>query len=150
MGINAKEFESRTALGKVHLASFATVVDAANIMIGVAPCDGEIVGFIVGQLTAGTTGVDVSYALKRIRQGGLEVAVTSTSAKITLAAGVGASVDVAAKIAAIAGCVRPILSTTKANRMVKKGDIIYSAQTQNGAYNPFPIAGFSVAIKPTI
>lgn len=150
MGIGAKSFEGRSALRFVQLRNQGNPATAGIIELGVAPCDGEIDDVVVSQRTAGVGGVYREFQVNRQRVGGAVTPALATQARLTLAAGAGAAVDAKKKIAAIAGCVRPVLHGTKANRRVKKGDAISVTVTDNGAYGTAPFCHVCVCIKPDI
>ncbi len=149
MGIGAKSFEGRSALGQVQLEGQGAPATAGLVQLGVAPCDGEITDVVHGQQAAGVGGTYAEFQLVRTRAGAA-TNVLATQSRITLAAGAGVAVDAKKKIAAVTNCVRPVLSGTKATRRVKKGDAIHALATYTGVYTTAPTSQLSVLIKPDI
>lgn len=150
MGIGSKSFEGRSGLGVVRLQAEGNPATAGIIELGVAPCDGEVVDAVVAQRTAGVGGTYREVQISKGRNGVAAAALLTTQARLTLAAGAFAAVDAKKKIAAIAGCVRPVLSGTKATRRVKKGDTLYATVTDNGVYGTAPFVHVAVLIKPDV
>lgn len=149
MGTSAKSFEGRSILGKVVHEGQGNPATAGFIDLGTVTADGELEDFIHAQRTAGVGGVYAEFQLVRTR-GGVATNMLATQSRLTLAGGAGIAVDAKKKIAAVANCVRPALSATKANRRVKKGDTLHAIATYNGAYGTAPVSALAAVIKPDV
>lgn len=147
MPLTSRAF-GQSILGKVAVENTFLTANAGAAYLGVAPCDGEVVDVVVGQNEPGTVGTDVAIAVKKSPQGGAVVDVLDTQGKVTRAGGAGTSVDARAQIAAVAGCVRPVITATVANRRVKKGDALHAVATETGGYTVHPTVNVQVIIRP--
>lgn len=132
MGLTARKAEKLSVLRSVQLEEkivfTASVATKGYINI---PCDGELVDVQVSQPVAGAGGTSISTALQKQTA---NVAMLGTAAVLTLAAGNFASVDARKKQSLPAGCTRPVITSTRSARRVKKGDIIEITVTPTGAY----------------
>lgn len=145
MGIVAKKAE-RLSILRHYIEQLQIVMTASAATKGyfIAPCDGELVDVIAAQPVAGAGGTSLAIDFQKQKS---NVAMLATNAVLALASGAYAAVDARKKITKAAGDTYPVLSATRANRRVKKGDQIVVTVTPTGTYSvTFPTVAVTILI----
>jgi hypothetical protein len=133
MGLSARKADKLSILRSARLEDkIVMTASAATKGFVIAPCDGELVDVIMSQPIPGANGTSIAATLTKRTA---NVAMLATEPVLTVAAAAYAAVDARKKIAAISGCTRPVITATKANRRVKKGDQVEITITPTGTYS---------------
>lgn len=149
MGLSAKKAEKLSSL-RHEVLEEKVVMTASAATKGYlqVPYAGEIVDVIVSQPVAGASGTSIATDIQKQKA---NVAVLATNAVLALASGAYAAVDARKKITKAAGDTYPVLSATKANRRVAKGDQLVVTVTPTGTYvTTFPTVLVQVLIAPDL
>lgn len=148
MGFTSRNAEKLSMLrvqrltGRIVMAASSPTSDAGLV----APCSGEIVDVVANQIVAGGGGTSIALTIQKQPA---NVAALATGAVIARTDGAYAAVDLRGRIAKPAGATRPVVSATRANRRVNKGDLLVATLTPTGTYSAtFPTWGFEIHIAP--
>lgn len=106
---------------------------------------GTIVDVILHQSTAGTAGTSWTANIKKNG-----TTIFATNGVLALASGANAATDTRGEITPVpTGATRPVLTATKANLLLKKGDILSWDLTVTGTYTgTAPFIGIIVLVDP--
>lgn len=153
MGVNAKNFEGRSAFRDMDLEGIGAPATGGIVDLGMVRARGRLRRILVGQRSAGVAGTSFSVAIKRLRKGSAAVDLLGTAPVVTLAAGDGTTVDTSPANdapATPAGCTKPVLSAVAGRLDVEVGDHLYAVVTLTGAYTTNPTVSVIAAIAPNL
>jgi hypothetical protein len=105
---------------------------------------GKIVDVLLHQSTVGTAGTSWTANVKKNG-----TTIFATNGVLALASGANVAVDSRGEISLPTGATRPVLTSTLANLLLKKGDVLSWDLTVSGTYTgTAPFIGIVVVIDP--